>query len=80
MAGQTGVADHLSVGDGATVGGQAGITTDIAPGATVLGMPAIDAMTFKRMHLYSRRLGELFQQVKQLQRRLEQLERQENPS
>jgi UDP-3-O-[3-hydroxymyristoyl] glucosamine N-acyltransferase len=80
MGGQSGVADHLSVGNGASVGGQAGITGNIAPGASVLGMPAIDAMTFKRGHVYSLRLGELFRQVKQLQRRLEQLERQENAS
>jgi hypothetical protein len=32
------------------------------------------------MHLYSLRLGELFQQVKQLQRRLEALEGRETQS
>jgi hypothetical protein len=32
------------------------------------------------MHLYSLRLGELFQQVKQLQRRLDELEGRENRS
>jgi UDP-3-O-[3-hydroxymyristoyl] glucosamine N-acyltransferase len=78
MGGQSGVADHVSVGDGVSIGGQAGIAADLEPGSQVLGTPAIDGMTFKRMHFYSRRLGELFQRVKQLQRRLEQLERQEN--
>jgi UDP-3-O-[3-hydroxymyristoyl] glucosamine N-acyltransferase len=78
MGGQSGVADHVSVGDGVSIGGQAGITADLEPGSQVWGTPAIDGMTFKRMHFYSRRLGELFQRVKQLQRRLEQLERQEN--
>jgi hypothetical protein len=33
---------------------------------------------FKRIHFYNLRLGELFQQVRQLKRRLEQLEGREN--
>ena len=78
MGGQSGVADHVSVGDEVSIGGQAGIAADLEPGSQVLGTPAIDGMTFKRTHFYSHRLGELFQRVKQLQRRLEQLERQEN--
>jgi UDP-3-O-[3-hydroxymyristoyl] glucosamine N-acyltransferase len=78
MGGQSGVVDHRTVGEAATIGAKTAVFSDVAPAATVLGTPAIDAMTSKRMHVYSRRLGELFQQVKQLQRRLEQLERQEN--
>jgi UDP-3-O-[3-hydroxymyristoyl] glucosamine N-acyltransferase len=78
MAGQVGVGDHLSVGDGASIWGQSGVSSNIAPGAAVWGTPAIKNMTSKRIHVYSRRLRELFQQVKQFQRRLEQLERQED--
>jgi UDP-3-O-[3-hydroxymyristoyl] glucosamine N-acyltransferase len=80
MGGQVGVIDHVTVGEGASIVGQSGIPYDIEPGTTVWGSPAVAHTTFKRMHLYSQRLGELFQQVKHLQRRLEQLERRETPS
>jgi UDP-3-O-[3-hydroxymyristoyl] glucosamine N-acyltransferase len=74
MGGQAGVADHVTVGEAASIAAQAGVPYDITPGAAVLGTPAIARSAFKRMHFYTLRLGELFQQVKQLQRRLEQLE------
>jgi UDP-3-O-[3-hydroxymyristoyl] glucosamine N-acyltransferase len=74
MGGQAGVADHVTVGEGASIGAQAGVPYDIAPGATVVGTPALPGSTAKRLHFHSLRLGELFQQVKQLQQRLEQLE------
>lgn len=79
MGGQVGVADHVTVGEAASIAAQAGVPYDIAPGATVFGTPAIAASAAKRLHFYHLRLGELFQQVKQLQRRLEQLESREKP-
>ena len=78
MGGQAGVADHRTVGEGASIGAQAGVLTDVAAAAKVLGTPAVDDMLFKRTHIYHLRLRALFQQVTQLQRRLEALERQEN--
>ena len=78
MGGQVGVADHATIGDGAAIGAQSGIPSDIEPGAIVLGAPAVPHTTFKRMHFYNLRLGELFQQVRQLNRRLEQIEGREN--
>lgn len=80
MGGQVGIADHTTVGDGAAVGAQSGIGKDVEPGATVQGSPAISNTAFKRQHFYSLRLGELFQKVRQLQRRLDELEGQENNS
>ncbi len=78
IGGQAGIAEHVTVGQGASVGAQSGIPHDVEPGATVQGAPAVRNTTFKRVHFYSLRLGELFQQVRQLQRRLEQLEGREN--
>jgi UDP-3-O-[3-hydroxymyristoyl] glucosamine N-acyltransferase len=78
MGGQVGVAEHATIGDGAAVGAQSGITGEIEPGAIVQGAPAVPHTTFKRIHFYNLRLGELFQQVRQLKRRLEQLEGREN--
>lgn len=79
MAGQVGVADHVTIGEGATIAAQSGVPSDVEPGAVMFGYPAAPITTFKRMHLYSMRLGELFRHVKQLQRRLELLEGQEKP-
>jgi hypothetical protein len=47
---------------------------------TVYGTPALPGPVAKRMHLYSLRLSDLFQQVKQLQRRLDELEGREKRS
>jgi UDP-3-O-[3-hydroxymyristoyl] glucosamine N-acyltransferase len=80
MGGQVGIADHVTVGDKVSIAAQAGVLSDLEPGATVYGTPALPGPIAKRMHLYSLRLGELFQQVKQLQRRLEELEGREKRS
>ncbi|WP_256868492.1 UDP-3-O-(3-hydroxymyristoyl)glucosamine N-acyltransferase [Candidatus Entotheonella palauensis] len=78
MGGQVGIADHTTIGDGVAIGAQSGIGQDVEPGATVQGSPAISNTAFKRRYFYSLRLGELFQKVRQLQKRLTQLENQEN--
>ncbi len=78
MGGQVGVADHVTIGAGASIAAQSGIAHDVEPGTTMFGSPAVPSPTFKRRHFYGLRLGELFRQVKQLQRRLEQLEQREN--
>jgi len=80
MGGQVGIADHITVGDKVSISAQAGVLSDLEPGATVYGTPALPGPVAKRMHLYSLRLGELFQQVKQLQRRLDELEGREKRS
>ena len=77
MGGQVGVADHITIGDRASIAAQAGVASDIEPGATVYGTPALPGSVSKRIYFYSLKLGELFQQVKQLQQRLDALEGQE---
>ena len=74
MGGQAGIADHVSIGDEASIAAQAGVAANVAPGATVFGSPAVPSMLAKRAHIYGLKLGELFQSVKRLQRRLEALE------
>jgi UDP-3-O-[3-hydroxymyristoyl] glucosamine N-acyltransferase len=77
IGGQAGVTDHIMVGEGASIAGQSGVGSDVEPGSAILGSPAVPITTFTRMRFYSLRLGELFRHVKQLQRRVEQLEEQE---
>ena len=42
LAGRSASAGHLTIGDGAMVGAQTAAAGDVAPGAQVLGIPAID--------------------------------------
>lgn len=74
MGGQAGIADHLTIGDEAAISAQAGVAASVAPGAKVFGTPAVPSTLAKRTHFHGLRLGELFQRVKRLQRRLEALE------
>src|SRR5439155_20700268 len=48
LAGQAGLADHVTVGRGARVTVQGGVIGDIAPGATVSGYPARTHREFLR--------------------------------
>ncbi|GIX46419.1 MAG: UDP-3-O-acylglucosamine N-acyltransferase 3 [Candidatus Tectimicrobiota bacterium] len=80
MAGQVGVADHVTIGDHSAIGAQAGVAQDVPPGAAVWGTPAMPLTACKRLHVYTSRLGELFQQVRQLQQRVAQLEARERRS
>jgi len=80
MGGQVGVSDHVTIGEGVSIVGQSGIAQDIEPETTVWGSPAVVHTAFKRIHVYSQRLGALFQDVKQLRRRLERLEGRETSS
>ena len=48
LAGQVGLADHLTVGKGSRVAAQSGVIGDVAPGATVSGYPARDHRTVLR--------------------------------
>lgn len=78
IGGQVGVADHTVIGDRAAIAAQAGVANDIEAGAAVYGTPALPGPVAKRVHFYSLRLGDLFQQVKQLQKRLDELQARES--
>lgn len=74
LAGQVGVAGHLRIGDLSKVGARTGVMSDIDDGSTVLGYPEMPAKAFLRSSALFKRLPELQKQVRDLERRLEQLE------
>ncbi len=74
MAGQAGVVGHIRVGDNATVGAKAGVTNNVPDGETVLGQPAIPINEMKRQVVHVAHLPELRRAVKDLDRRLAELE------
>jgi UDP-3-O-[3-hydroxymyristoyl] glucosamine N-acyltransferase len=71
MGGQVGLVGHIEVGDGAQIGAKSGIPKSIPPGETWFGYPGRPIMDTKRIEAYLRRLGELFDRVKDIERKLE---------
>jgi UDP-3-O-[3-hydroxymyristoyl] glucosamine N-acyltransferase len=67
LAGQAGIGGHITIGRGVKVGGKAGVTTDLAPGVSVNGSPAIPLMLERRIAVLKQRLPELFHRVDALE-------------
>ncbi len=74
LAGQAGVAGHLAIGDGAVVGAQSGVTGSIPAGAVVSGYPARGHRVTKRLIACVQGLPTLFRRVRELERRMRDLE------
>ena len=70
---QAGVAGHLRIGNGVTIGPQSGIAKDIPDGQTVGGTPAVDYTTFMRTLALMPRFPELFKRLSKLEKELEAL-------
>ena len=57
MGGQVGLAGHLNIGDGVQIAAQSGIMTDVAPGLTLCGTPAMPIKEFFRQVAILRRMA-----------------------
>lgn len=69
LAGQAGVGNEAEMGDGAIASAKAGVHNDVEPGAIVSGYPAIPHKVFLKVSAIYNRLPEMYQSLKQLQRR-----------
>jgi len=74
MSGKVAIGDHVTLGDGAMVAGYTAVLKDVPAGQTVRGIPAVELNQFMREQVYVRRLPGLAKQLKDLTRRIEQLE------
>ena len=70
IAGQSGIADHVTIGEKSIVGPNSGIFQDIPANAHYLGSPARPERDAKRYHLAIERLPELRRQVIEIRRKL----------
>jgi UDP-3-O-[3-hydroxymyristoyl] glucosamine N-acyltransferase len=70
LAGQVGISNAAHIGDGAIATAKAGVHSDVAPGEMVTGIPAISHKNFLKSAALFRRLPELAQSIKQLQKSL----------
>jgi UDP-3-O-[3-hydroxymyristoyl] glucosamine N-acyltransferase len=74
MAGDSGASDHVTIGDGAIVAVGAIALQDIGPGRQVWGLPAQDMQAEKRSVLLYQRLPEMARQLKELSKKVQQIE------
>lgn len=74
MGGQSGVGGHAVVGDGAVVSGRAGVSKDVPAGMIVSGYPAMPHRKARKLHALTMRLPEMKEQVKELEKRIAELE------
>jgi UDP-3-O-[3-hydroxymyristoyl] glucosamine N-acyltransferase len=65
LAGQVGVAGHCTIGDGAIATAQSGIPSDVPPGSTVSGYPAIDNRKWLRSVALFNRLPEIMRNLRE---------------
>ena len=77
LAGQVGVSGHLTINDRAIVYAQSGIGHDVAAGAVVSGSPAFESRDWLRSVTAFPKLGDLLKTVRQLEKRITELESKE---
>lgn len=75
LAGQVGIAGHLKVGDDAVITAKSATSHDVPDGKVISGIPAFDNRDWLRSTAAYRKLGEIAQRVRELQKRLDRLEK-----
>lgn len=73
LAGQVGIAGHLKVGDDVVVTAKSATSHDVEPGKVISGIPAFDNRDWLRSTAAFRRLGELSQKIRKLEKKIESI-------
>jgi len=74
LGGQAGLVGHINIGDNAIVTAQSGVAKSVPPDTMVSGYPARPFMTTQRVNASLQNLPKLFNLVKELKKRVEELE------
>jgi UDP-3-O-[3-hydroxymyristoyl] glucosamine N-acyltransferase len=74
LAGQVGIAGHLKVGDDVVITAKSATSHDVEAGKIISGVPAFDNRDWLRSIAAFRRLGEMARTIRELEKRLAQLE------
>ena len=69
MGGQVGIVGHVTIADKTRIGAQSGVSKDIG-GGVWFGYPAMPMPEAKRQIAWVRRLGKLFERVKEIEKKL----------
>jgi len=75
LAGQVGVANDAKIGDGAIASSKTGVHGTVAAGQVVSGYPCVEHKIYLKSSAIYSRLPDMYQTLKQLQKRVEELER-----
>lgn len=78
LAGQVGIAGHLRVGDDAVVTAKSATSHDVENGKIISGIPAFDNRDWLRSIAAFRRLGEMAKTIRDLTKRMTDLENSKN--
>jgi UDP-3-O-[3-hydroxymyristoyl] glucosamine N-acyltransferase len=70
LAGQAGLVGHIAIGDGVQVGAQSGVTNSIPAGQVFMGSPALPLRDYKRMKAIQKKLPEVYERLRALEREL----------
>lgn len=70
LAGQVGIAGHLKVGDDAVLTAKSATSHDIEPGKIISGIPGFDNKEWLRSTAAFRRLGEIAQRLRKLEKKV----------
>jgi UDP-3-O-[3-hydroxymyristoyl] glucosamine N-acyltransferase len=70
LAGQVGIAGHLKVGDDAVLTAKSATSHDVEPGKIISGIPAFDNRDWLRSTAAYRKLGEMAQRLRALEKRV----------
>jgi UDP-3-O-[3-hydroxymyristoyl] glucosamine N-acyltransferase len=74
LGGQVGLVDNIEIGPGTMAGGQTGVMYDIPAGKKIMWTPALEVKQALRIISLLKRLPDMAGQLKQLSKRLEELE------
>ena len=74
LAGQAGLVGHITIGDGAIVGAQAGVTKSVPANTIVSGYPARPHSQAKKLYACTQKLPEFYESIADLEKRLKALE------
>jgi UDP-3-O-[3-hydroxymyristoyl] glucosamine N-acyltransferase len=74
LSGQVGVVDNVTIGDHVTVGEKGAVTKNIPDNSVLWGNPAHDMNDEKKVIVLSRKLPEMYDEIKKLNKKISELE------
>ncbi len=74
LAGKAGIADHITIGEDSVIGANSAVSANVPPRSVLLGLPARPAAETARIVAAQRRLPDLFQTVRELKKRLSEVD------
>jgi UDP-3-O-[3-hydroxymyristoyl] glucosamine N-acyltransferase len=78
LAGQAGVAGHLTIGDDVVLTAKSATSHNIPAGKVISGIPAFDNRDWLRSTAAFRRLGDIQRSVRDLERRIKNTDETDN--